>query len=87
MSEVQAAFLPQLVDFNWRIDTVCESDAVRRMNTPTCLLQLQIKDDSNQYLTTPSNQQLTVELTKETLDTMLDGLGKIKDQLNSVVAR
>ena len=27
---------------------------------------------------------VNVELSKETLDTMLDGLGKIRDQLNSV---
>ena len=32
----------------------------------------------------PELQSLNVELTKEKLDTMLDGLGKIRDQLSAV---
>lgn len=32
----------------------------------------------------PTVRRLNVELTKEKLDTMLDGLGKIRDQLSSV---
>lgn len=32
----------------------------------------------------PAVRRLNVELTKEKLDTMLDGLGKIRDQLSSV---
>ena len=32
----------------------------------------------------PPISTVNVELSKETLDTMLDGLGKIRDQLSSV---
>ena len=32
----------------------------------------------------PELKCLNVELSKKTLDTMLDGLGKIRDQLSSV---
>eukprot|EP00794_Sanderia_malayensis_P018022 gene18022-19826_t len=39
---------------------------------------------SGHAVTREETKSLNVELTKETLDTMLDGLGKIRDQLNSV---
>jgi len=32
----------------------------------------------------PGIRHVNFELTKETLETMLDGLGKIKDQLSSI---
>ncbi len=44
-------------------------------------------DASSGDIARQESKNVNVELTKETLDTMLDGLGKIRDQLNSVVAR
>ena len=35
----------------------------------------------------PSVSAVTVELSKETLDTMLDGLGRIRDQLSAVASK
>lgn len=35
----------------------------------------------------PNVSSVNVELSKETLDTMLDGLSKIRDQLSSVANR
>ncbi|KAJ8787796.1 hypothetical protein J1605_005698 [Eschrichtius robustus] len=35
----------------------------------------------------PSMSAVTVELSKETLDTMLDGLGRIRDQLSAVASK
>ena len=37
--------------------------------------------------TMASRKNVNIEFTKETLETMLDGLGKIRDQLSSVAAR
>ncbi|XP_066932123.1 COMM domain-containing protein 9-like [Clytia hemisphaerica] len=81
--------LPTLVDFDLRVDVISSSNQISRISVPRCLLQLQVLDKGNTKGTAeeekPSN--ITVELSKETLDTMLDGLGKIRDQLNSVVSR
>ncbi|XP_057289782.1 COMM domain-containing protein 9-like [Hydractinia symbiolongicarpus] len=81
--------LPSLLDFDWRIDVVSASDQVNRMSLPTCLLQFKVADYGNCKKSTEEvkPRNVTVELSKETLDTMLDGLGKIRDQLNSVVSK
>ena len=76
--------LPKLVDFDWRVDVKTSSDAITRMSMPTCLLQLKIQEDVCEENTLPELKCLNVELSKKTLDTMLDGLGKIRDQLSSV---
>ncbi|GFN76028.1 comm domain-containing protein 9-like [Plakobranchus ocellatus] len=79
--------LPKLVDFDWRVDTKTSSDSVARMSVPTCILNLQIQPKAPRIDKTPQAETVNVELSKETLDTMLDGLGKIRDQLASVANR
>ena len=76
--------LPRLVDFDWRVDMKAASDSVNRMTQPTCLVQLKVEDAATSTQEIPRTKAITVEFTKETLDTMLDGLGKIRDQLSSV---
>ena len=48
------------------------------------VLYSQVQESAVSRDTIPQLQCLNVELTKEKLDTMLDGLGKIRDQLSSV---
>ncbi|XP_048727247.1 COMM domain-containing protein 9-like isoform X2 [Ostrea edulis] len=79
--------LPRLVDFDWRVDTKMASDAVSRMSVPTCILQMKVQENQTEVNTTPEVNNVNVELSKETLDTMLDGLSKIRDQLSSVAKR
>ncbi|XP_077994929.1 COMM domain-containing protein 9-like [Glandiceps talaboti] len=79
--------LPRLVDFDWRVDLKTSTDTISRMSMPTCVVQLKIQDTPKQVDNVPEVSSLSVELSKETLDTMLDGLGKIRDQLNSVAKR
>ncbi|NWI47739.1 COMD9 protein, partial [Picathartes gymnocephalus] len=85
-NEAQASqiSLPQLVDMDWRVDIKTSSDSIIRMAVPTCLLQLKIQEDAALCGNNPVVSALTVELSKETLDTMLEGLGRIRDQLSAV---
>ncbi|XP_070828717.1 COMM domain-containing protein 9 [Chaetodon trifascialis] len=76
--------LPQLKDLDWRVDVVTASDSVSRMSVPTCLLQLKMDDPSAGG---ESVSMVTVELSRESLDTMLDGLGRIRDQLSVVAGK
>ncbi|XP_029952765.1 COMM domain-containing protein 9 [Salarias fasciatus] len=78
--------LPQLQDLDWRVDMVTSSDCVGRMAVPTCLVQLKMEDPC------PSAGQeavstVTVELSRGSLDTILDGLGRIRDQLSVVAGK
>uniref|UniRef100_A0A8W8NB71 COMM domain-containing protein n=2 Tax=Magallana gigas TaxID=29159 RepID=A0A8W8NB71_MAGGI len=79
--------LPRLVDFDWRLDTKMASDSISRTSVPTCILQMKVQENQTDVKTTPENHNINVELSKETLDTMLDGLSKIRDQLSSVARR
>lgn len=45
---------------------------------------LQIQEDPSLCGDKPCISAVTMELSKETLDTMLDGLGRIRDQLSAV---
>uniref|UniRef100_A0A663E5C7 COMM domain containing 9 n=1 Tax=Aquila chrysaetos chrysaetos TaxID=223781 RepID=A0A663E5C7_AQUCH len=85
-NEAQASqiSLPRLVDMDWRVDIKTSSDSISRMAVPTCLLQLKIQEDVALCGNSPVVSALTVELSKETLDTMLEGLGRIRDQLSAV---
>ncbi|CAM2115686.1 COMM domain-containing protein 9 [Caretta caretta] len=85
-SEAQSSqiSLPRLVDMDWRVDIKTSSDSIGRMAVPTCLLQLKIQEDAALCGDSPVISSVTVELNKETLDTMLDGLGRIRDQLSAV---
>ncbi|XP_074853608.1 COMM domain-containing protein 9 isoform X2 [Carettochelys insculpta] len=76
--------LPRLVDMDWRVDIKTSSDSIGRMAVPTCLLQLKIQEDPALCGDNPVVSAVTVELNKETVDTMLDGLGRIRDQLSAV---
>ncbi|XP_072032992.1 COMM domain-containing protein 9-like [Amphiura filiformis] len=79
--------LPRLVDFDWRVDIKTSSDTLARMSMPTCVLQLKVQDNATSTENVPAVNCMNVELGKETLETMLDGLGKIRDQLNSVAKK
>ncbi|CAL1594267.1 unnamed protein product [Knipowitschia caucasica] len=76
--------LPQLKEVDWRVDLVSSSESVSRMAVPTCLLQLKVEDScgGDEAVST-----VTVELSRESLDTMLDGLGRIRDQLSAVAGK
>ncbi|XP_016125331.1 COMM domain-containing protein 9 [Sinocyclocheilus grahami] len=77
--------LPKLVDLEWRVDMKTASDSLSRMAVPTCLLQMKLQDTPCSG--SPSESTVTMELSKETLDTMIDGLGRIRDQLSTVARK
>ncbi|KAM6937373.1 COMM domain-containing protein 9 [Xenentodon cancila] len=78
--------LPQLKDMDWRVDLVTGSDSVSRMSVPTCLMQLKMEDPSLSAGLEPTST-VTVELSRESLETILDGLGRIRDQLSVVAGK
>uniref|UniRef100_A0A6B2F1J1 COMM domain-containing protein n=1 Tax=Bothriechis nigroviridis TaxID=88079 RepID=A0A6B2F1J1_BOTNI len=85
-NEAQASqiSLPRLVDMDWRVDIKTSSDNISKMAIPTCLLQLKIQEDAGLCGNNFATSALTVELNKQTLNTMLDGLGRIRDQLSTI---
>eukprot|EP00033_Pygsuia_biforma_P001937 GCRY01002159.1.p1 GENE.GCRY01002159.1~~GCRY01002159.1.p1 ORF type:complete len:190 (+),score=45.95 GCRY01002159.1:150-719(+) len=78
----QRVSLPRLLEMDWRVDIKSASSDVSSMSIPTALISLKVEDPD---LTSVAQEKSVVfELPRETLDTMLDGMTKIKDQLSSI---
>lgn len=69
--------LPRLQNVDWRIDVKRASETISNISLPTVLVQLKVHDTLAQ-----ANSTVNLELDKQTLETMLDGLSKIKSQLS-----
>lgn len=76
--------LPRLVETDWRVDVKTSSDRVARMSAPAVLVELTVQQPPERADIMPPTRHVAFEMNKETLDTMLDGLRRIRDQLASV---
>ena len=76
--------LPRLVDMKWRLDIKSGSSEISRMSAPTVVMQMQIQQNNQQLGILPTRDNITFELDKETLATMLKGFHKIRDQLATI---
>ena len=75
---------PRLLDLDWRVDLATASDKSARMAAPTCIVQLQVQDAPRRKGELPGVSTQAFEMDKEQLSAMLDGLGRIRDQLSGV---
>ena len=72
------------MDVDWRVDVKTAANSVSRMAAPTALVQMHVAQPSTQDGMVGAMETVQFEMNKETLQTMLDGLGKIRDQLSAV---
>jgi hypothetical protein len=77
--------LPRLQDLDWRIDLTNSSDQMHRMNLPSLIVQLKIKENPQSIHDEPKISNINFEMTKSALDTVLEGLWQIRDQLSSLI--
>jgi hypothetical protein len=75
--------LPRLQEIDWRIDVKSASEK-GRMKVPTLLVKLQVEKPPTRVGQEKETQNVTFELDRATLETMLDGMGRIRDQLNTI---
>mmetsp|Transcript_18290 Transcript_18290/g.30505 ORF Transcript_18290/g.30505 Transcript_18290/m.30505 type:complete len:203 (+) Transcript_18290:98-706(+) len=83
-SDMGRISLPHLVDMDWTIIVKKASSQVQHMNVPALLVELDIEQIPDRVDEPPRVEKVGFELSKETLDTMLDGLGRIRDQLGAM---
>jgi len=75
---------PKLIDFDWRVDLKKSSNHLSRMAVPTLFVEMKVQETPEEKEVMPGVKDVQFELSKEALATMLDGLGKIRDQLGSI---
>jgi len=84
----QQQFLPKLEDVKWRVDIKSGSNYISHMAVPTVLVEVKVKNvPKNVNSLDESSRIVSFELDSGTLQTMLDGLGKIRDQLQMVAGK
>ncbi|KAJ3430760.1 comm domain-containing protein [Anaeramoeba flamelloides] len=76
--------LPKLISFDWRVDVKSASDLTSTLSAPVVLLEMKVQEPPEFVGLMPKIKTVNVELTKERLQTMLDGLVRINEQLVSV---
>lgn len=94
--------LPRLLDVDWRVDIKSASEQIDRMAVPTLLVSMRVEDapaataaaasvggaaGAAEADAAASGRVVAFELSKETLQAMLDGLTKIRSQVRVVRAR
>ena len=78
--------LPQYIGIRWRVDMKAASEQFSRMSVPSVIVNLKVQRQPIAADNTPSVQHIEFELSKEALNTMLDGLGRIRKQLGSSIS-
>eukprot|EP00750_Incisomonas_marina_P012145 INCI16607.1.p1 GENE.INCI16607.1~~INCI16607.1.p1 ORF type:complete len:194 (-),score=38.37 INCI16607.1:281-862(-) len=76
--------LPRLLEFDWRVDLKSSSAQQLSMSKPTAIINLLVQQQCTTAGEMPENTNVNFEMSKDSLDAMLAGLGAIRDQLNSV---
>ena len=76
--------LPRLVDLDWFVHVQKASSEVPQLNVPTVQLQLNLQPQATSTHTLPHTEAVTVEFNRESLEIMLEGLAKIRDQLSAL---
>ena len=54
------------------------------LNIPSVIVSLSIEDQETHMDSMPSTRPYQFELSKESLDTMIEGFGRIRDQLTKI---
>ena len=76
--------VPKLIDFEWRLDVKRSSNTVSYMAEPTTLVSMQIQEPQQKVGIMAPTKQVQFEMDKDSLNVMIDGLRRIRDQLKKL---
>lgn len=80
-SSMNGLTYPRLVGHDWTVHKQCASDAVLNMEVPVVLMNLTVEESATREGEMPKTKKVDFELSPEALETMLDGMNRIKSQL------
>ena len=76
--------LPKLVDFDWTLHMKKSSSEVAHLDTPSVMVSLSIEDQAQNVANMPTCHDVQFELSREALETVIEGFSKIRDQLGKM---
>ena len=68
----------------WRLDIKQSSNNISVMSEPSVLVSMQCQEPQNQMGILAPTKQVQFELSKDSLNVMVDGLQRIRDQLKKL---
>jgi hypothetical protein len=78
---VRQPSLPRLLDVDWRVDVKTASDTASQMSVPTVLLRMTLAGVDG------APQPVLMELSRDSLQTLLESMAKIRSQLQSITTQ
>eukprot|EP00484_Ammonia_sp_Unknown_P016508 CAMPEP_0197036074 /NCGR_PEP_ID=MMETSP1384-20130603/13689_1 /TAXON_ID=29189 /ORGANISM="Ammonia sp." /LENGTH=195 /DNA_ID=CAMNT_0042466207 /DNA_START=31 /DNA_END=618 /DNA_ORIENTATION=+ len=76
--------VPKLIDFEWRLDVKRSSNTVSYMAEPTVMVSMQIQEPQQKVGVLAPSKQVQFEMGGDSLNVMIDGLRRIRDQLKKL---
>lgn len=80
----QAPSLPRLEKVSWAVSMGSGSDSAQRSGVPGVRVQCDVTAQPSRAGAMPSTSPISFEMTKETLGVLMEGFGRIRDQLDSL---
>lgn len=74
--------LPRLLGLDWTLHLAQASSEASTIATQSVGMSLSVQDTPSCTTSLPEVREVTFELSREALETVVDGLGKIRDQLS-----
>lgn len=74
----------KLVDFDFQVNTTNATDQMTNVNSSSLLLSLEVQDAPTQKDVMPTTKTIKLELSNQEVQTLLDGMLKIRDQLSAI---
>ena len=68
----------------WRLDVKRSSNTVTHMAEPSCLVSMQIQEPQQKVGIMAPTKQVQFEMGQDSLNVMIDGLRRIRDQLKKL---
>lgn len=78
--------LPRLIDFDYRVDIKAATESTSGQSVPCVLCEMKVEEEQTSSVTLAGVRTVHFELGKETLETMLDSLEKISEQMNALAS-
>lgn len=82
----QAPSLPRLQRVAWSVTMAAGSDAAHRSGVPAVQLQCDVTAQPTKAGSLPPTTPISIELGKETLGVLMEGFGRIRDQLDALAS-
>eukprot|EP00941_MAST-03F_sp_MAST-3F-sp1_P004695 g4695.t1 len=76
--------IQKMVDFDWRVDLISSSEYIAHTLVPTGIFRVSVENQATREGEIPAVQSVPFEADRAAVDTVVEGLRTIRDQLKGI---